>query len=130
MIEKREGEEELVFILGETLVIRSVQHRTHVEIQSITLTGEREHQQVKSIEAVLICRPPKGNEWVELRMIQEFMSNIPDLEKKEIIILGDLNWNLLDKKSFGYKATHKILDEDMLESHITEATRTKESGRG
>lgn len=75
---------------------------TNVEIQSITLTGEREHQQMKSIEAILIYRPPKGNEKVALRMIHDFMNSIPDLEKNKIIIMGDLNWNLLDKKSFGY----------------------------
>lgn len=96
---------------------------THVEIQGITLTGERDSQQLKPIEVVLIYRPPKGNENIALQTIHDFMNNINELDKKELIVMGDLNWNLLDKKSIGYKAIHEIMNEHVLRSHISQATR-------
>lgn len=99
----------------------------HIEIQSTTLTGEREGQQLRPIEVVLIYRPPKGNDRRALELIHEFIGKIVDIEKKDLIIMGDLNWNLLNKKGTGSKMINEILEEYSLQSHIVQATRIKVS---
>lgn len=100
-----------------------VRSNTIVEIQSITLTGQRESQQLKPIEVVLIYRPPKSNDRKALEEIFDFMGKIKDMDKKELIIMGDLNWDLLDKKGVGYKMVNELIEEFDLNSHITHATR-------
>lgn len=66
-----------------------------VEIQNITLTGIRDNQQhLKEIELVLVYRPPKGNDFNGKLAIAEFVNAIKNLDKKELVIMGDFNWNL------------------------------------
>lgn len=72
-----------------------------IEIQSVTLTGERERQKLRPIEVVLIYRPPRGNDKEAIEFIHNFIGKIGDLDKKGLIILGDLNWNMLNQTGVG-----------------------------
>lgn len=95
-----------------------------VEIQSVTLTGERVvGQNMKQIEVILIYRPPRGNDREALRLIFEFISKIHDVEKKDLLIMGDLNWDYLNTQGLGIKMIDELTYEMGLVSHISLPTR-------
>lgn len=73
----------------------------HIELQSITLTGARGNQTLKSIIFVLIYRPPKGNDSTCLDFIMSYLSRIPGIENMDLLIIGDLNWDIGVEDSSG-----------------------------
>lgn len=83
----------------------------NVEIQNVRLTEEREKQILKPIEVVLIYRPPGGNSRLAREQIKSFIGSISELERKELIIMGDLNWDLLDRNGIGFRMVSDIKDE-------------------
>lgn len=95
----------------------------NIEIQNVTLTGERTNQNLKPIELVLLYRPPKGNDRLACDQIKLFLNGISDLDQKELILMGDLNWDMLEKWGVGLKMITEIQDEFSLYSYITTATR-------
>lgn len=87
-----------------------------VEIQSVTLTGERlTGQSMKQIEVIIICRPPKGKDNEALRIILEFIGTVGNAEKKDLLIMGDLNWDYLEKRGIG----KRMIDEIRIGSCLT-----------
>lgn len=96
-----------------------------VEIQSISLTGIRENQQqLKEIEVVLIYRPPKGYELRGRELIIDFVKKIRNIDKKrELVLMGDLNWNLGDKSKPGFTHIHEIAGEFSLTQYFVSPTR-------
>lgn len=95
-----------------------------VEIQCISLQGKKDTTQTfKSIIIVLIYRPPNSNSRLACNCIKEYITQIQDLEKKELIIVGDLNWDCLDPKSIGASIINEISIEFGLVQHITSPTR-------
>lgn len=82
--------------------------RAEVEIQSVTLNGNGNlTQSFKPIVIVLIYRPPQGSHNKGLKIIKHYLNSIPNIDKKEMIILGDLNWDYLDP-SQGWKYLNEL----------------------
>lgn len=94
-----------------------------VEMQSITLTGEREKQQLKPITVVLIYRPPRRQDRKCLDYILTYLSEITDSDKNELLIMGDLNWNLEEEGSLGLHLVNDIAETYGLAQHIEVSTR-------
>lgn len=66
---------------------------------------------MKPIVAVLIYRSPRGTDEMGARLIKEYMEEIRRLDD-ELIVMGVLHWNLLDKDNKG-----KVILDDILETH-------------
>lgn len=64
-----------------------------IEMQAIYLNRESNHQ--KQIIIVLVYRPPSGSHTFAIDMIRDTITEIEDVDKKEVVILGDLNWDCL-----------------------------------
>lgn len=94
-----------------------------VEIQSITLTGERVSQKLKPIIVVLIYRPPRGQDSRCLDYILSYLSRVVANDDNDLLIMGDLNWNMEDESSNGFRAVRNILELYSLEQHIKVSTR-------
>lgn len=109
--------------LYSTAGTRSISQKL-VEIQNITLTGERgSGHKVKPIEVVLIYCPPRGRDVEAFELIVEFISNITQLENKDLLIMGDLNWDYLDKSNLGSKMIDDLMSEFDLTLHVNISTR-------
>lgn len=50
--------------------------------------------------------------------MKDYIISIPELEKKELIILGDLNRDYLDTKDAGYSFLDEIICEFGVVQHI------------
>lgn len=94
-----------------------------MEIQSITLTGEREGQNLKPIIVVLIYRPPRGQDRKCLDHIMTYLSQLKDIDKNELLIMGDLNWNLEGEEAQGIRYINVIMELYELNQHIKVPTR-------
>lgn len=94
-----------------------------VEIQSAIITGRDDNRNYKPILIVLIYRPPNGNNIIALDIIKEYINGISDYEKKEIVIMGDLNWDVQNEKSTGTKFVNEIVDDFGLKQLIMHPTR-------
>lgn len=95
-----------------------------VEIQSITLLGNNNDSlKTKPIIVVVIYRPPHSNYAHAYDTIKNYLNSITNLNKKELIVVGDLNWDYLDKKGQGYKYLRDLEIEFGLEQTISIPTR-------
>lgn len=63
-----------------------------LELQGLTLTGNGQHAQ-KNIDIYVTYRPPGGDSNVAKNVIVEKVGLISDSVNREVIIIGDLNWN-------------------------------------
>lgn len=77
---------------------------------------------MKQIEIINIYRPPKGNDKEAMKSILEFIKAIKDLDKKDVLIMGDLNWDYFNTRG-GKKMIDEIISELGLFLHTTMATR-------
>lgn len=90
---------------------------------SLTLLGhDYNNQTFKPIVVVLIYRPPNSNRRLACNCIKEYINQIPDIEKKELVVIGDLNWDYLDKKTQGASFITEICNEFGLQQLITYPT--------
>lgn len=96
---------------------------TDVEIQGIHIKGTVGAQICRCILLVLVYRPLGGNSHNACAKIMEYIQNVGDLDKKEIILLGDFNWNALDSEGIGSKCIDDIATEFNLEQIIKCPTR-------
>lgn len=97
--------------------------QAEVEIQSVILSGNGNMaQSFRPIVIILIYRPPQGNHNKALDMIKHYVHSIPDISKKEVVILGDLNWNYLDT-NLGWKYINELELEFSIKQIITVPTR-------
>lgn len=87
-----------------------------IEIQECTILGNGEYQ--KQIAVILVYRPPHGSSNVAFEILKQFITDLPDLEKKELIIMGDFNWNYNNQKCTGYSWINRITDEFEIIQHI------------
>lgn len=95
-----------------------------IEIQSLMLMGNgNRSQSFKPIISILVYRPPQGNHQRALELIKDYVNSIPNISNKELIILGDLNWDYLDTSNIGWKNLHELELEFSVNQIITSATR-------
>lgn len=94
-----------------------------IEIQSLYLRGRKSSHHQKRIVVLLTYRPPNGNGINACNTIKEYIGTIEEIEKKEIVLMGDLNWDISDKESVGAKFVNDICDEFGLKQMINESTR-------
>lgn len=94
-----------------------------VEIQSAILLGRKDHQAHKPILIVLMYRPPNGNSIVANNTIIDYIKDINEYEKKEIVIMGDLNWDIADDANIGCKFINEIAECFSLEQIVKVPTR-------
>lgn len=94
-----------------------------VEIQSVDLLGRKDNQVHRPIAIVLVYRPPNGNDIIACNTVKEYIKGMPNYEKKEIVVMGDLNWGVSNENSPGAKYISEIADEFGLTQEITEPTR-------
>lgn len=94
-----------------------------IEIQSILLRGRKDSHEQKSIVVILVYRPPNGNGAIAYSTIKEYIGAIEEFEKKEIVIMGDLNWDILEEKGAGAKYINEINEEFGLKQMIGKPTR-------
>lgn len=99
-----------------------------VEIQMVNILGRTGRKEYKPISVVLIYRPPNGNNQKAYDTIKQFICGIPNLDKNEVVIIGDLNWVITDKNSIGAKYIMEIAEEFELTQHIKEPMRVTETG--
>lgn len=92
-----------------------------VEIQGVMLTGNEQSNVQKPILLVLVYRPPSGNGDIVPDIIKDKLQQINDIEKKEIIILGDFNWHCSGSRSNPH--INNLCDELNLEQIIEHSTR-------
>lgn len=74
-------------------------------------------------QAVLIYRPPQGNHAKALELIKQYINSIPELSRKELIVLGDLNWDYLEPNGLGWRNVYELELEFGVKQIITDATR-------
>lgn len=98
----------------------------NIEIQMVNILGKEGGQEYKTISIVLVYRPPNGNNQKAYNIAKEFINGIPHHDNNEIIIMGDLNWDITDKNSIGYKYVTEIGDEFGLTQYIRNCTRVTE----
>lgn len=95
-----------------------------VEIQSIMLLGNgNETQTFKPIIIVLIYRPPQGIYKKAKELIENYVNSIPDLNRSELVIMGDLNWDYLDTTNQGWKYLNELEIEFGISQTIKVPTR-------
>lgn len=95
-----------------------------VEMQCISLLGHGSLKQTfKPIIIIVVYRPPCSNGRLACNCIKEYLNQIPDIENNELVIIGDLNWDLLDKNSQGKKLVTEIASDYGLSLHISSPTR-------
>lgn len=94
-----------------------------IEMQSVTIMGRNDFQRHKHIVVILIYRPPNGNSNRACELLREYIKGIAEYEKKEIVIMGDLNWDMNDIEGIGKKLVADIADEFDLTQQIKQPTR-------
>lgn len=99
----------------------------HVEIQSVELLGKKDGQEHKTILIVLVYRPPNSNGPAASNAIREYVLKVDKFEKKEIVIMGDMNWDVTDDSSSGIKYVTDLADHFGLTQVITMPTRITNS---
>lgn len=94
-----------------------------LEMQTICLSGESNHQ--KPIIIVLVYRPPSRTHTTAVNMICDIVSDFEGIDKKELIILGDLNWDYLNKTQDdkGSRYIDTICDDLQMQQLIKHPTR-------
>lgn len=76
-----------------------------IEIQKVTIIGNGLYQ--KQIAVVLVHRPP--NIQIAHDLIIKYINEILNIDNKELLVMGNFNWNFLDKTSRGYKLINNNL---------------------
>lgn len=71
--------------------------------------------------------PPRSNSGETCNRIKEFINNIPDLEKKDLILLDDFNWDASDESGQGISFIDDIASEFGLVQLIKGPTRVGKS---
>lgn len=98
--------------------------QAEVEMQSITLLGNNVTSlRTKPIIIVVIYRPPQSNYAKAHATMVNYLNALTDLSKKELIILGDLNWDYLDKTAQRYNFIRELELEFGVEQKILMPTR-------
>lgn len=82
-----------------------------VEIQGVHINGTFGPQPCKCIVLILVYRPPRGNSLDASTRIQNYIRGIPNYDKKEIILLGDFNWDVSIDNGFGFEFVGDMLNE-------------------
>lgn len=98
---------------------------TNVEIQSIILDGTGDTIRHKPIVVILIYRPPSSNNALALEEIKNFIDEFDNLHKKELVVMGDLNWDYYGNLGDNIK---ELEDEYGIEQLIKEPTRVTDKG--
>lgn len=100
---------------------------TNVEIQGIHIKGNVNSHACRCIALVLVYRPPRGNSEVACQRIKDFINGITDLDKKDLILFGDFNWDAGDDSSLGVTFIEDIVSEFGLVQLIRSTTRVGRS---
>lgn len=94
-----------------------------VEIQGVHILGPNGPQKCRCIVLIVVYRPPKGNSANACAKILNFVHNIHDISRKDIILLGDFNWNAEDSDGHGTGFIDEISSEFELNQIIKCPTR-------
>lgn len=105
----------------ETVIEKEVLSNGDIEMQEITISGNGFYQ--KQIAVILVYRPPSGKFQTAYDSIIKYVNEIPNINKKELLIMGDFNWTFRDKTGRGYKLTRSIMQELDLQQCIKVPTR-------
>lgn len=93
-----------------------------VEIQGVHIGGTGLQPQ-KQIVLVVVYRPPRGNSLNACSKIKSYIQNIENIHKKEIVLVGDFNWNVSVDRSIGLDCVDEISTDLGLEQMIKCSTR-------
>lgn len=88
-------------------IVDSVNNR-NIEIQTVLLLGNTSNHRCKEINLVVAYRPPSGNNRKGKEQLIAFCDSLPGNLNRELVILGDLNWNVSNKKETSYKIVKEI----------------------
>lgn len=94
-----------------------------VEIQGVHIGGGNEQHPQKQILLVVVYRPPRGNSRIACDKIKSFVYSVDNLLKKEIILVGDFNWNCGVEQGVGLNFVGEIETDLGLEQLINCPTR-------
>lgn len=94
-----------------------------VEIQGVNIMGSESPQPQKTIALIMVYRPPRGNSTNALLKIKDFIHKITHWERKEIVLLGDFNWNVHEESGRGIEYVQELETEFGITQIITGATR-------
>lgn len=92
-----------------------------LELQECTILGNEGFQ--KQIIVIIAYRPPHGSSLKACDELKRYVTSIPGYDKKELVIMGDLNWNFSDKKCPAFKWINNITTEFDTVQHIKTPTR-------
>ena len=95
-----------------------------IEMQSVIVNGHN----AKTIILLNCYRPPSGKPENAVDAIKNSLYQISNLERCEIVILGDLNLDYSDVNSDSYKLLNSIEDEFNLKQIIQNSTRIHRNG--
>lgn len=104
-------------------VIDTLVRNMDIEIQAVQINGAKSERNHKPIVVVLAYRPPSGNNRYACDAIIDYLQMVDNLDRKEVILMGDLNWDYLNTTDNGYKLIDEIGDEFALEQKIEDPTR-------
>lgn len=71
-------------------------------------------------------RPPNGNGNSACEDIKNYIKSIEAIDRKEIVLMGDLNWDFLEVEMVGHKIIREMCDQFGLTQEITRPTRVTE----
>ena len=92
----------------------------HVEFQIIVIGGNN----CKRILLVNAYRPPAGNPDVACEIIKSQLTQVADLHKYEIVLVGDLNLDCSAPSNESYKKVNNLCSEFGLKNYIDKPTRS------
>lgn len=93
-----------------------------VEIQGLLINGEGTRPQ-KQIALVMVYRPPRGSSMLACTKIKDYIQSITNIQRKEIVLVGDFNWNVRVDHSSCLGHVEEIATEFGLKQLINCATR-------
>ena len=96
----------------------------HIELQALNIKGNN----AKKIILLNCYRPPNGNPDIAVDTIKSCLNQIDNLDRCEIIILGDLNLDYIDTNSNSHRLLVSIEEEFNLKQIVQTCTRFHRSG--
>ena len=91
------------------------------DIEAQWVVIKRNH--CKKIILCNVYRPPEGNVDIALETLTNSLSIMPDLDKSELVLLGDLNVDVAKQNDPGTKKIKSFLTDHNLRQEIVDSTR-------
>lgn len=89
----------------------------------ITIVGNTQPHNQRPIVIMLVYRPPSGNSQEACLIVKNSLTQIDNVDRKGLVLLGDLNWDISNQRGKDSSYVEDICQEFGLEQVITEPTR-------